>query len=576
MRNFGFNRRILGIGWMSSGLLLLFFLTGTQIIANAQSNPDAAPAINAVLSAKQHPLLNRPDFSAHLAALTRLYQLNDNQLLWLGENRAENTINQALSLLANAATDGLVAADYDADTLKRHYQTALALPKDAIHELARFDTTLSIALIRFINDLHHGRIDPGTLDYPAEFGRKPKIDAATLLQQAMSQQTLQQLPDTLAPKIRQYALLKQALTRYRQLPAEENIRPLVFPTALRPGEFHPQLADLRARLIAVDALPHDTPATADNDLYSEALQEGVKTFQRQNGLQADGVIGKDTATRLNQSRAQRIEQIELTLERLRWLPDDLNGPLIIVNIPAFQLWAYDTATSSEALNMKVIVGKALQNQTPVLLEEMKYLEFMPYWNIPSSIMKKEILPILYDNWGYLQNQDIELVQVRESSSEEWDGVFDDIRQGRVRARQRPGKKNPLGKVKFIFPNQDDVYLHDTSTPSLFNRSRRDFSHGCVRVEKAQALAEFVLNRQPDSNWDSSAIQQAMSGSKTRHVTLQNPIPVIFLYATAFADQEGQVRFYPDIYQQDAKLAKALGKTPNAMSTKALTDNPPPG
>jgi murein L,D-transpeptidase YcbB/YkuD len=191
---------------------------------------------------------------------------------------------------------------------------------------------------------------------------------------------------------------------------------------------------------------------------------------------------------------------------------------------------------------------------------MEYLEFMPYWNIPRSIMDKEILPKLYNDFSYLQSQNMELVnRSAPDNLEALEGFLDDIRRGRVRARQRPGSGNPLGKVKFIFPNKEDVYLHDTSNHNLFNRSRRDFSHGCVRVAEAEKLAEFVLNNQPESAWDLQAIQEAMSGSKTRRVTLKKPIPVLFLYATSFVDHTNKVHFYNDIYQQDAALEKALGK-----------------
>jgi len=156
------------------------------------------------------------------------------------------------------------------------------------------------------------------------------------------------------------------------------------------------------------------------------------------------------------------------------------------------------------------------------------------------------------------------------NSGSWDSVFDDIRHGRVRARQRPGKRNPLGKVKFIFPNKEDVYLHDTSTHNLFSRSRRDFSHGCVRVAEAEKLAEFVLNNQPESTWDTTAIQEAMSGTKTRRITLKKPIPVLFFYATSFVDHNNQIQFYRDIYEQDVALEKALGKFTGVETNNLLT------
>jgi murein L,D-transpeptidase YcbB/YkuD len=199
--------------------------------------------------------------------------------------------------------------------------------------------------------------------------------------------------------------------------------------------------------------------------------------------------------------------------------------------------------------MKVIVGKSPNNQTPILWEEMKYLEFMPYWNIPQSIFKKEILPKTANNRDYLASHDIELIR-HQNSAEKGGGSY-------IRARQRPGSKNPLGRVKFVFPNKADVYLHDTPGRAAFNKSRRDLSHGCVRVSDPERLAEFVLGEQ--KGWDIERIKEAMSTPKTRHVTLKHSVPVLFYYGTTFVDPENQLRFYPDIYGQDEQLKQALNK-----------------
>ncbi|MCQ8127692.1 L,D-transpeptidase family protein [Methylomonas rivi] len=572
MNTTGLKKLSINVGLMLPVVLFLFFSAQPTATAEETSYPlDAGTAIAALIAGKQNALLTRPDFSNDAELLGNLYQKNNNQLLWLGEKRSKANIDQALAILGNAGSDGLNPNDYDADVLKANLQMALSIPQTAVKELAEFDTALSIALLRFTNDLHHGRVNPQQLSYPTPFGSKTSADMPALIKQALDNLTLSALPQQLQPKFKQYEQLKRVLAAYRKAPAESEYQALVFPKLLRPGDSHPQLAALHQRLIALGALPERAPDGAAEKSYTPTLQEGVKTFQRENGLKADAIIGQETADRLNQSLGQKILQIELAMERLRWLPDDIAGPMIIVNIPAFQLWAFNSPEDTDILNMKVIVGKALKNQTPVLFEEMKYLEFMPYWNIPKNIMDKEILPKLYNDFSYLQSQDIELVQRYASDSAgSWDSVFDDIRRGRVRARQKPGKKNPLGKVKFIFPNKEDVYLHDTSTPSLFSRSRRDFSHGCVRVAEAEKLAEFVLTNQPESTWDVTAIQEAMSGSKTRRVTLKKPIPVLFFYSTSFVDRDNRIHFYRDIYEQDAALEKALGKISGSGSSELLT------
>jgi len=299
------------------------------------------------------------------------------------------------------------------------------------------------------------------------------------------------------------------------------------------------------------------PANAPpSSFYSEKIVAAVKKFQRRHGLAADGIIGKSTLTELNASPSQRVTQIELAMERLRWLPELASGPSIIVNIPAFQLWAFDNvnALEPEVINIKVVVGKAMKNQTPVLMADMRYIDFMPYWNVPYSIVKDEFVPKLMRNPGFLQKENMELV----SSSGVVgfsQGTIAQLKQGTVRIRQRPGKKNALGKVKFLFPNKEDVYLHDTPANTLFSRSRRDFSHGCVRVENPQKLAEFVLKNQ--AGWNTERIEKAMQAQKMQRVVLNQPVPVLFFYTTAFFDQQNQLVFYPDIYGQDAILLEAL-------------------
>lgn len=557
---------------MPPAFLFLFFIAQAEANTSPESN-GIADILSTFIAGQQNSLLTETDFSGQAEQLSKLYQLNGNQLLWLGETHHQSNIEITLALLANADKDGLNPDDYDAKTLHRHFQAAPNLPQNAATELVKYDTALSISLLRFVNDLHHGRVKPQKLSYPNEFGNKHTLDAASLIKQHVDQQTLAQLPEVAVPQFKQYRQLKQALADYRLVPKELDFQPLVFEKSLRPGNHYPQIDALRSRLIALGALSPESPAldSAAENSYSPELQEGVKAFQRQAGLKEDGIIGRETAARLNQTVDQKIRQIELAMERIRWLPDNIAGPMILVNIPAFELWAFSSIDDPDTLNMKVIVGKARKNQTPMLFEEMKYLEFMPYWNIPRSIMNKEILPKLYNDLGYLQSEDIELVQrYANQEASTWETLFDDIRRGRVRARQRPGNKNPLGKVKFVFPNKEDVYLHDTSSPRLFNRSKRDLSHGCVRVAEASKLAEFVLSHQPETHWDETAIQQAMSGPKTRRVNLKKPIPVLFFYTTSFVDQNNQIHFYRDIYEQDILLEKALGKRSSNQSNNLLT------
>ncbi|MGR9014715.1 MAG: L,D-transpeptidase family protein, partial [Gammaproteobacteria bacterium] len=342
---------------------------------------------------------------------------------------------------------------------------------------------------------------------------------------------------------------------------------------LRPGNSHPQIDELRRFLIAIGDLPEDktAPTATKPALYTEPVVTGVKSFQKRHGLSADGNIGKNTVAALNEPLNHRVVQIELAMERLRWLPKFNTGASIIVNIPAFQLWAFDSIDQADAnpLNMNVIVGKALKHKTPVLMAEMHYIDFMPYWNVPYNITKKEILPKLTQNFNYLNEENMELVSVHHNSENSTalnEDTLSLLKQGKLRIRQRPGRKNALGKIKFIFPNKNDVYLHDTPSNSLFSRSRRDFSHGCVRVANPQKLAEFALKNQ--DGWNPETIKIAMNTPKNRRVFLKKPIPVLFFYTTAFFDQFDNLEFYPDIYGHDAVLLKALSK-PDDLSDQSL-------
>ena len=310
-------------------------------------------------------------------------------------------------------------------------------------------------------------------------------------------------------------------------------------------------------LVALGDLPTDAPPPGDRD--DAMLAEGVRRFQHRHGLAADGVIGRATLAALNVPLAHRLQQLELALERLRWLPDLAARPSIGINIPMFRLWAWDPAVPASApISMRVVVGRALNTPTPVLLEEMRYLIFRPYWNLPRSIVRNEVLPALAREPGYLQCNDMEMVRGGGDDAQAVATIKENLallRQGGLRLRQRPGPKNSLGLIKFIFPNDTNVYLHDTPAPQLFGQPRRDFSHGCVRVEDPVALAQWVLKDQP--GWTRERIRAAMAGTSPLRVDLTHPLPVILFYMTAMAMPSDQgLYFADDIYGHDTRRARA--------------------
>lgn len=542
--------------------LLMFFwlaLPAPALLADdvvSQETP-IAKEITAIIAAKQHPYLEPANFANRSDDLDALYKLSGYQLLWLGSDDSEKNIAELLNILDNAAVNGLNAANYDARMLQNKLPSALTFAPDAYADLAQYDTALSLSLLRFLHDLHYGRINPQGINFNLKLREKKLIDLPLLIKASLAQHAVQQLPALVEPKLKQYQQLKSALANYRQLADKSKHSPLFFDKPVKPGDNIKQLDELRQFLTTSGDLPEEAGGGASNR-YSEKIVAAMKRFQHRHGLAADGVIGRSTVAELNTPMAQRVTQIELAMERLRWLPELSSEPSIIVNIPAFQLLAFDNinAPNPEVFSMKVVVGKAMKNQTPVLMADMRYIDFMPYWNVPYNIVKTEIMPKLMQNPGFLDKENMELVSTNGVTG--FSGAtIAQLKQGTVRIRQRPGKKNALGRVKFLFPNKEDVYLHDTPANALFSRSRRDFSHGCVRVENPVKLAEFALKDQP--GWDREDILQAMQSPKTQRVILKKPIPVLFFYATAFFDQFGELTFYPDIYSLDAVLLEALKK-----------------
>lgn len=535
--------------------------------------PGIAQEIAAIITAKQHPYLILSSFQNRTEDLDALYKLSNHQLLWLGNADAEKNIIGALDLLANAAVHGLKPKNYDTETLRQKLQPALKLKPGSYKDLALYDTALSISLLRFLHDLHYGRVNPQGINFNLKLREKKLIDLPLLIKNSLAQNTLAQLPLSVEPTLKQYQKLKPALAHYRELAANAPPFKLDVKKTLHPGESHPQIAELRRFLITVGDLPEDKTlsSTEKSSLYTDAIVTGVKKFQKRHGLTADGHIGTSSVAALNVPLSERVTQIELAMERLRWLPELSTGASIIVNIPAFQLWAFDAIDQPDAniINMRVVVGNALKTQTPVLMAEMHFIDFMPYWNVPYSIIKKEILPKIIQNKNYLDKENMELVSVFRDGEKPTalnEEAMNLLKEGKLRIRQRPGGKNALGRVKFIFPNKDDVYLHDTPANALFSKSRRDFSHGCVRVENPQKLAEFALKNQ--DAWNPESIQIAMNTPKTQRVILKKPIPVLFFYTTAFFDQYDNIEFYPDIYGHDAVLLGVLSK-PDDLSDQSL-------
>ena len=484
------------------------------------------------------------------ASLERFYRDRNHSLAWDGDGL--RMARMALQMLGEAASHGLGAGDY---------AVSAPLPDidAASQQRARFDVALTAAVLEFLSDLHSGRTAPDFKSFVRAL-EPDSFDPAAQLGLALQQGRLEAAVSAAEPRGALYQRVKQALAHYRQLePRSRTLLPLPPVPAgvkLLPGMPYAGAAALRARLVLLGDLADDGTAMAD-DVYGADLEAGVKRFQFRHGLEPDGIPGKATMSALSVPLSQRIRQLELTLERLRWMPLLPRGPVIVVNVPSFRLWALDTRAPGSApqMEMRVIVGTAARTPTPLFIGELRYLEFNPAWNVPRSITTQEIMPKLARDPDYLSKQDMELVATNGAVSPAGTAPLEALRSGSARVRQRPGPRNVLGAVKFGMPNPMNIYLHATQATELFAKQRRDLSHGCIRLEQPAALAEFVLRN--EGGWDSASVAQAMQPAPTRTVTLGRPIPVVLLYATAVVDREGRALFLDDIYHLDQKLARAL-------------------
>jgi len=305
------------------------------------------------------------------------------------------------------------------------------------------------------------------------------------------------------------------------------------------GMTAPEIALIKKRLQLTDDIAQEGDTS---NIFNDTLEQGVKKFQQRHGLKANGTVDETTLKEMNVPVSHRIQQLLINMDRMRWLPVQPEGNLITVNIPAFML--YVTDGNKKVFDMDVVVGKD-GHDTRIFTGNLNQIVFSPYWNVPKSIVEKEILPAIEKNPDYLEKENMEVIGEKEGLPE---------------IRQKPGGENALGKVKFLFPNSFNIYFHDTPSKSLFAKDKRAFSHGCIRLSDPVRLANYLLRNQPE--WNSAKIEKAMNRGEEKFVKLKKPVPVLIAYYTAWVDEEGQLNFREDIYGHDAQLIKK-------MFTKAL-------
>lgn len=334
-----------------------------------------------------------------------------------------------------------------------------------------------------------------------------------------------------------YGLLKEKLAMYYDIHTKGGWP--VIPgnkKTYKKGMTAPEITLLKKRL----QLTGDMPQEDTSQVFTDTLERAVKKFQQRHGLETTGVVAETTLKEMNTPASHRIQQILINMDRMRWLPVQPEGDLIIVNIPAFILHVKEG--NKNVFDMNVVVGKG-GHDTRIFTGNLNQVVFSPYWNVPKSIVQKEILPAIEKNPDYLEKENMEIIGEKDGLPE---------------IRQRPGEKNALGKVKFLFPNSFNIYFHDTPSKSLFAKSKRAFSHGCIRLSDPPRMANYLLRNQ--SEWTSAKIEDAMNNDQEKFVKLKKPVPVLITYYTAWVDENGELNFREDIYGHDRELIKKMFTT----------------
>ncbi len=477
---------------------------------------------------------------------------------------ARGPLPQASRLLATlraASREGLDPAAYHVETVEalragRHQPGLTPVTSPPLR--VDLDLLLTDAFLLYASHLLSGRVDPRTFDPTWHVVTSPDVDFAGLLEAAVASGRVASGLEGLLPAHPGYARLRDVLTRYRQIEAEGGWPVVADGAKLQRGDEGPRVGQTRRRLEATGDLGSTSETSAE--LFDTEFEDAVIHFQRRHGLEADGVVGRGTLAALNVPISERVRQIELNLERWRWLPRDLGRRYIVVNIPAFELEVVEG--DEVVLEMRVVVGKPYR-RTPVFSAEMGYLVFSPYWHVPSSIAANDVVPAVRKDPGYLTQKGIQVFRGSGAETEALDPASIDWAEMSgpslpYRFRQSPGPQNALGRVKFMFTNPYNVYLHDTPSRELFLRPDRTFSSGCIRLERPLELAEYLLRGAP--GWDAEAIQAAGRAGAERTVRLPERMPVHLQYWTAWADRTAQAHFRKDVYGRDRMLDAALRGT----------------
>ncbi len=531
----------------------------TRAQASPTQKPEgAATRLRSIVASGRLADLRWPNFLNYRSQLNSFYRPAGFEPAWAVDGQPTAQALELIKILQDADREGLRTEDYDASRWADRLASLMGPHEDA--EEARFDAALTVCIMRYLSDLHLGRINPHPLAFKCDVSHETLDLAQFVRQRLVNGSDLRSEVAGIAPPVPGYQRLRDALQHYAALAKSDDREKLPDPTRLSPGAQYAAIGRLTSRLRLLGDLPQNATIPPDSEIYEGALVDAVKHFQQRHGLRPTGELDSETITEMNVPLSDRVEQIRLGLERYRWLSYDFKQPPIVINIPEFRLYGFEEGNQL-ALTMNVNVGEQYDFQTPMFENNILYIVFRPYWYPPPGILRREIIPPLEENPS-LEENDLELVSPSGrviDTGNVTPAMLQQVRSGKLTLREPPGPDNALGLVKFVFPNKYRVYIHDTPVSEhLFVEGERTFSHGCIQVQEPAKLAAWLLRNNP--GWDLKRVEQAMhKGPDNVSVNLASPIPLLIVYQTAVAEENGEIHFVQDIYGRDAQLKKKLAR-----------------
>jgi len=509
-------------------------------------------------SADSQPVICSGETFYGSLVLPCFYSLRDFAPAWISDQGIGKDADHLVGAIQKAGSDGLSPQDYHLEKIKALLTEIRNAKTDEseipVASLSELDLLLSDAFFQLASHLSSGRVSPKTAD--PEWAIDPrKVDLIQLANHALKHHAIKEVLNELSPQDEQYSRLKKALADYRQITEKGGWPTISHGPNIQKGDQGERVSALRIRLIQSGDL--NPTEESDSEIFGAAMEQAVLKFQKRYGLTADGVVGPATLSALNVSAADRVKQILVNMERLRWGPRNLGNRHILINIAQFQLRVMDNDT--QVLKMRVVVGKDYR-PTPVFTEQLSYMVLNPFWRIPHKLAVEDFLPQIRADKDLFNKKRIRVFESWKDNAPEinpnsvnWHQVNE--KNFSYKLVQEPGPFNALGRFKFMFPNKFSVYLHDTPSRHLFKREKRNFSSGCIRIENPVDLAVYLVK--DNSNWSREKILETIKRMETKVIPIQQPIPVYILYFTAWVDSDGTAQFRDDVYGRDRRLYAAL-------------------